>query len=360
MLQGWHADPFGLHELRYFSAGNPTKLVRDGNVEAYDEPPAQEASPAGVAVAANVASGKEAAAVARQSDSGFRGPVPLRHATAAYAGRPAARRRTGLVYSMVALVTVAIVVAAALIWGRSPTGRSHSGLSGANLAAFVTRSAQRTLAQNTADVTLQGAFNIDGIDINLRGNGQLDFASNASTMNLSMSAAHYRIVENVIETSQDLYLRMTINGRNTAQAFGGRHWFETPISDSTSQAQSDGSPVSSLHLLEQHGARIVPMGAQDIGGLNCDEYVVTPAAAQQLPENSTSPTLTIWLDPQRQLLCQLDVYVQLGTAGAVSGSAPSTDAEQLLMTFTHYGVPVTITPPPQSDTVSPGEGAQPA
>jgi hypothetical protein len=209
-------------------------------------------------------------------------------------------------------------------------------------------------------VTLQGAFNIDGIDINLRGNGQLDFASNASTMNLSMSAAHYKLVENVIETSQDLYLRMTVNGRNIAQAFGGRHWFESPISDSTSQALSHGSPLSSLHLLEQHGARVVPMGAQDIGGLNCDEYVVTPAAEQQLPGNSTTPTLTIWLDPQRQLLCQLDVYVQLGTAGAVSGSAPSTYAEQLLMTFTHYGVPVTITPPPQSDTVSPAEGAQPA
>jgi hypothetical protein len=38
-LQGWQADPFGRREFRYFSAGNPTKLVRDGNVEAYDEPP---------------------------------------------------------------------------------------------------------------------------------------------------------------------------------------------------------------------------------------------------------------------------------------------------------------------------------
>lgn len=37
--QGWYRDPYGVHEDRYFSDGNPTKLVRDGASEAYDEPP---------------------------------------------------------------------------------------------------------------------------------------------------------------------------------------------------------------------------------------------------------------------------------------------------------------------------------
>jgi hypothetical protein len=38
---GWQPDPFGLHEFRYFSgAGKPTKLVRDNNVESFDDPPA--------------------------------------------------------------------------------------------------------------------------------------------------------------------------------------------------------------------------------------------------------------------------------------------------------------------------------
>ena len=38
-LQGWSDDPFGLHEARYFSGGRPTKLVRDGGEESFDEPP---------------------------------------------------------------------------------------------------------------------------------------------------------------------------------------------------------------------------------------------------------------------------------------------------------------------------------
>jgi hypothetical protein len=36
---GWNIDPYGLHEHRYFSGGLPTRLVRDGGQESYDEPP---------------------------------------------------------------------------------------------------------------------------------------------------------------------------------------------------------------------------------------------------------------------------------------------------------------------------------
>jgi len=37
--QGWYRDPYGMHEDRYFSAGTPTKLVRDDGQESYDSPP---------------------------------------------------------------------------------------------------------------------------------------------------------------------------------------------------------------------------------------------------------------------------------------------------------------------------------
>ena len=37
--QGWYRDPYLVHEDRYFSAGQPTKLVRDGGIEDYDPPP---------------------------------------------------------------------------------------------------------------------------------------------------------------------------------------------------------------------------------------------------------------------------------------------------------------------------------
>lgn len=37
--EGWFSDPYARHEARWLSGGRPTKLVRDGGVESYDEPP---------------------------------------------------------------------------------------------------------------------------------------------------------------------------------------------------------------------------------------------------------------------------------------------------------------------------------
>jgi hypothetical protein len=40
VLKGWHSDPFGIHELRYFTMdGRPSRLVRDGGVQSSDPPP---------------------------------------------------------------------------------------------------------------------------------------------------------------------------------------------------------------------------------------------------------------------------------------------------------------------------------
>jgi hypothetical protein len=46
-LEGWFTDPFERHEARWFSAGTPTSLVRDGGIEGNDEPP--DEPPSGVA-----------------------------------------------------------------------------------------------------------------------------------------------------------------------------------------------------------------------------------------------------------------------------------------------------------------------
>jgi hypothetical protein len=37
--QNWCIDPYGTHEARWFSQGNPTALVRDDGVESQDPPP---------------------------------------------------------------------------------------------------------------------------------------------------------------------------------------------------------------------------------------------------------------------------------------------------------------------------------
>jgi hypothetical protein len=41
-VEGWYTDPFGQHEARWMSDGSPTKLVRDGDEESYEDPPDEE------------------------------------------------------------------------------------------------------------------------------------------------------------------------------------------------------------------------------------------------------------------------------------------------------------------------------
>jgi hypothetical protein len=42
--EGWYTDPFGRRDARWMSDGSPTKLVRDGEEESYDDPPDEEPS----------------------------------------------------------------------------------------------------------------------------------------------------------------------------------------------------------------------------------------------------------------------------------------------------------------------------
>jgi hypothetical protein len=87
-LQGWARDPFGLHESRYFSAGRPTKLVRDGGVESYDEPPSGSYDPAATEVLPFTpergATATPGGAVAQARPSGrAEHPSPVRYSGAA-------------------------------------------------------------------------------------------------------------------------------------------------------------------------------------------------------------------------------------------------------------------------------------
>lgn len=38
--EGWYRDPYGIHQDRWLSWGQPTSLVRDGERESDDPPPA--------------------------------------------------------------------------------------------------------------------------------------------------------------------------------------------------------------------------------------------------------------------------------------------------------------------------------
>jgi hypothetical protein len=117
---------------------------------------------------------------------------------------------------------------------------------------------------------------------------------------------------------------------------------------------------------------VTALAPRHINGQTCDGYAVTPSkpamlaaaqaeyatiglsqaetsAAMQVLQDTSPPTITAWFDSERQLACQMTIDMQIGTS---TSAAANTAQEQVVMTFTHYGVPVQVAAPAAADTIS--------
>jgi hypothetical protein len=353
-LQGWCRDPFGLHEERYFSAGGPTKLVRDGGVDSYDEPPSTTYDIAAVA-----------ASPAYVRDDLYLPDSPP--------GSP--KRSHGWAIAAVAIVAVGAIVAVIALGSGSkpPASASKPAISP---AAFVAQSTRYTLAKHTVRVSLTGTLSAAGESISVTGTAEIDLSANAMALNLSLSASGRSVLEKEILVRGNLYLSTTSNGQSFASVTGGRHWMRIPAQHS---ATPDLSASALLAALEHNGMTVRALGTKTIAGRSCSGYAVSPgkqagtaaaqiamaqftmgqsaagqiAAAQTAggqPGGSSSAapgaaqlTFIVWFDAQG-LLCQLSAGYQDGSSSAASGS--------LVLSFSNWGSPVHVTAPPPSDTFS--------
>ena len=80
--EGWYRDPYGLHDARWISNGEPTSLVRDSGVESRDEPPPLPITHPLV----EAPSGEQHVDDVHRADEGARGEEPFSAAKIANAG----------------------------------------------------------------------------------------------------------------------------------------------------------------------------------------------------------------------------------------------------------------------------------
>ena len=381
-LQGWSTDPFQLHEQRYFSAGRATKLVRDGTIEAYDEPPSEFYAEADA-----------------EADAGadWSGPGP-----AAAPGRPAGRapRPGGAAgryprdpdaapgvskRSMARLLVAATMIVAGTILGlvvlvgqsHPPAAPNQPGTAptqgqapASSPVAFVRQSAERTLAERTADLVLSGTVQAAGRTLPVNGTGVVDFGTNAMALTMTVSSGGGQpLVEKEILVNGNLFLALNISGSPLARLTGGREWIQMPAPQSGSANQVGTDPSSSLSLLEQPGIYAQLLGTRSIEGVSCTGYAVTPtkaallaavrtyfaklgfspAVTQQelsLAQQMLPPTITVWLDAQGMVR---EMGVKVGVQVSGSGSAATGD---VVVDFSNYGSPVHVSAPAPSDTIS--------
>ena len=326
-LQGWHADPFLLHEARYFSAGRPTKLVRDGGVERFDEPPSgtwAPDAPTAVALA-------PAPAVPGEPPPGTAEPaVPYDPGFA----RRRVRSGLSIFAGSVLIATAAAVGVMAFAGVRSPKPAAVPG-AGLSPVAFVTQSARQTLEQRTADITVSGYVQAGGKSASVHGSGVTNFAANTAAVDLAYDLPGFSFAESEIDTGGSLYLRVSINGK--AWGPGQRTWMQLPVKNESSTNLTGSDPIAALNALAAQGNTVTKLGTSVLDGVTCTGYSVR---LRLLPIF----TFTVWIDAQ-SLVRELSVSLQVSlNSSAASGS--------IVMDFTHFGAPVRISPPPPSTVIS--------
>ena len=383
-LQGWAPDPFGLHESRYFSDGRPTKLVMDGGVESYDEPPSDTFDPAALAdwPGDSAAGAPPAAGATSGSGPSYNGPDYEDRGFTAAGGRS----RRGL-YTVGVMIAAVAAAAGVLVVNRSSSQPSP--------VAFVTTSLQRMTAVKTADIWVSGTIRAAGQSTALNGTGQVNFATSAMTISLSASTGgRTATVLRAVLLNGNFYIAVGQAGSSLGKLTGGREWIEVPASQSSGAQGS--APIVTPTMLKQPGVSVRAQGSRVVDGVNCTGYAVTTSihthTVSPIVENTGSglstvtvqgslgglfknpPTITVWIDAQGfvheagfNLQTSITIpanslsllpgnssnTIPASSSSSVPGGGPNVPfSVNVTVDFTHLGTSVTITAPPPSDVTS--------
>jgi hypothetical protein len=333
--QGWHDDPFGLHERRYFSAGEPTKLVEDAGVESYDPPPPgtrTEGAPRSAqhdGFAEGVARVEPPVPAAAGGATDPAGPAPT-------PGSPRRRRRT------LAAVAATIVLVAGLTIGLAVSGGDDDG----HASAAVTRSTDATLQEGSAHLALTMHGTVGPASVDANGRGAVDFANQASTFALTMHVLGQTETLQMVQDGQTVYVSIPqitqlVPGKSWASVSNTEH---LPDAGSLSPFLGAGNPSDILKQLSAHGATVTPLAPSTIDGVAVQGYRVIPPS--RVGGSSAGPphtALDVYIDG-----ANLVRRVNLSVSGTAESMPMNVDAT---LDLSDYGSPVTVTPPPADQVV---------
>jgi hypothetical protein len=264
------------------------------------------------------------------------------------------------------VVVVAVVIAVVASSGGGPSGPG----AGMAPADFVVASTHTTMAQRSAELSIEGTLDVAGQQIPMHGAGWADFDTNQFSATMSMDSGSVSMTENELVTGGQFFLGMDLNGTSMSQLTGGPNWVSVPVPDQGSSALGAGNidPLSQLQMLEKKGATVQPLGTSTVNGITVSGYEVTPSRAEEL-QKIQQEIKSGAIPPQfaKQALGALnslgnlttDVYfdhsgllrketTQLG--GGTSGANGT-----IAMVFSAYGTPGNVQTPAPSDVVSMSE-----
>jgi hypothetical protein len=243
-----------------------------------------------------------------------------------------------------------------------------SGPGSTDAAAQVELGARTTLAAQTAALTISGSITANGESIPVTGSGYANLSTDLEDVTLSFSDAGTALNETELTDGTNLYMQISENGQNViSQLLPGKDWLSLPLTTNSSELGS-GAPniLTQLQVLTQQGNTVVPLGSSTINGVNVTGYQVTfsqsamsaaanrvkgltgaeSQAVQAVVKDFTKnpPVLKVWLDANH-LLQREEVSISM----SASGGAVAAD---VIIDFSDYGTPITVSVPAASDVGS--------
>jgi hypothetical protein len=349
-VHGWHSDPFHLHEDRYFTRGEPTRLVRDHGIESYDEPPGSPPRPLshppallGTQLPAeNLLSGPSRQISTPAEPAGI-AAAPA-HPTKAH------RRRRRFFGGGGLLGAMGIVVAVVL----STVG------SGSNAQAALISAVNASLSDKSAHLTESGSVRASGLTVATTGSGSVDFTTDEVQIGLQVKVKGVDQDETAIYDAGVVYEQLP----QIAQLLPGKSWVSldlaslNPRSSSAPGPSNLGSdPIAELRLLALQGNTVTALGSSSINGVTVQGYSVT-LNSSAINDELKGSDLPAWM---KQTLSHVNVIgaidrVYVNGSGELARTT-STDTESaagITVTvseatdYSDYGAAVSISIPPAS------------
>jgi hypothetical protein len=248
-----------------------------------------------------------------------------------------------------------------------------TGAPAASPSVVLLRAVQSTEQQNSADIGMALRVGIDGKTIGLTGSGSIDLDNNAMQLTLNLKGLPISGLASELGTLSVIYVDGTayVSNPEISKLAPGKNWIAQPVTKSATSGLQLTNASDMLKILSAKGAVVTKVGPQTIGSTPVTAYDValSPAVINSrlssvgISSSDASAVKKIFQDG-------LTYRVYVGSDNRIrrmslsialpAGSGASASHESMVIDFTNYGTPVSITAPPASQvtTLQELEGGQ--
>jgi hypothetical protein len=241
----------------------------------------------------------------------------------------------------------------------SPSGSASSSSPGApsgSPSAVVLAAAHSSAAQASADIRVVATATVDGKNLGIHGSGVVDMAHSAMQLDMTLSGVPALSGSSISTVLLDGTSYVSYPGISTV--LPGKSWISQPTSSATTSGVQVSNVSDMLKVLAAKGAVVERVGSDFIGTTPVTAYDVTLSPALIASQGSALGVPASDSTAVQQMLSNGGVTYRVDVDAAdqirqlilhmtIPASSTSPDGQEaIVVDFTNYGTPVSITAPP--------------